>query len=84
MMIEAVLALALVGILVVRAVNILGKLKRHILMQDHPSSSMFPSNTHDAETWKAYWNVQGQPWRTEPVIDEERQQRLLSYSQGGC
>ncbi len=51
-------------------------------MQDHPSSSMYPSNTHDAETWKAYWNVQGQPWRTEPIIDEERQQRLLSYSQG--
>src|SRR5579884_2041317 len=51
-------------------------------MQDHPSSSMYPSNTHDAEMWKAYWNGQGQPWRTEPIIDEERQQRLLSYSQG--
>jgi hypothetical protein len=51
-------------------------------MQDHLSSSMYPSNTHDVETWKAYWNVQGQPWRTEPIIDEERQQRLLSYSQG--
>jgi hypothetical protein len=28
-----------------------------------------------------YWNGQGQPWRTEPIIDEERQHRLLSYSQ---
>ncbi len=52
-------------------------------MQDHPASSMSPSNPHDAETWKAYWKEQGQPWRTEPIIDEERQQRLLSYSQGG-
>ena len=51
-------------------------------MQDHPSSSMSPSNTHDSETWKAYWKEQGQPWRTEPTIDEERQQRLLSYYQG--
>jgi uncharacterized protein YjbI with pentapeptide repeats len=52
-------------------------------MQDHPSSSLDPFDTHDPETWKAYWNGQGQPWRTEPIIDEERQQRLLSYSQGG-
>jgi len=51
-------------------------------MQDYPASSMLPSNPHDAETWKAYWNGQGQPWRTEPIIDEKRQQRLLSYSQG--
>jgi len=52
-------------------------------MQDHPSSSMYPFDTHDPETWKAYWNGRGQPWRTEAIIDEERQQRLLSYSQGG-
>jgi uncharacterized protein YjbI with pentapeptide repeats len=51
-------------------------------MQDHPSSSTLPSNTHDAETWKAYWKEQGQPWRAAPAIDEERQQRLLSYFQG--
>ena len=51
-------------------------------MQDHPSSSMSPSNTHNSETWKAYWKEQGQPWRTEPTIDEERQHRLLSYYQG--
>jgi uncharacterized protein YjbI with pentapeptide repeats len=50
-------------------------------MQDHPSSSVDPFDTHDPETGKAYWNGQGQPWRTEPIIDEERQQRLLSYSQ---
>ncbi len=43
---------------------------------------MSPSNTHNSETWKAYWKEQGQPWRTEPAIDEERQQRLLSYYQG--
>ena len=52
-------------------------------MQDHPSSSTLPSNTNDSETWKAYWKEQGQPWRTEPAIDEARQQRLWSYYQGG-
>ena len=51
-------------------------------MQDHPSSSTLPSNTDDSETRKSYWKEQEQPWRTEPAIDEERQQRLLSYYQG--
>src|SRR6266480_3176039 len=30
----------------------------------------------DKEAWKAYWKKQGQPWRTEPVIAEERQMYL--------
>ncbi|HET8851230.1 MAG TPA: pentapeptide repeat-containing protein [Ktedonobacteraceae bacterium] len=52
-------------------------------MQDHPSSSMLPfSHPHDPEAWQAYWKEQGQSWRSEPLIDEERQQRLLSYSRG--
>src|SRR2546426_11760263 len=51
-------------------------------MQDHPSWSTLPSNTSDSETWKAYWKEQGQPWRTEPTIDEERQQELLNYYKG--
>src|SRR5258708_6055886 len=29
--------------------------------------------TSDPEAWKAYWKAQGQPWRTEPEIDAERQ-----------
>jgi len=41
---------------------------------------MSSSHPPDAEAWKAYWSKQGQSWRTEPVIDEERQQQLLSYS----
>jgi uncharacterized protein YjbI with pentapeptide repeats len=32
--------------------------------------------TDDEETWKAYWKAQGQPWRTEPEIDVERQKYL--------
>ena len=52
-------------------------------MQDHPSLSTLPFNTNESETWKAYWKEQGQPWRTEPAIDEERQQQLLSNYQGG-
>src|SRR5215470_813181 len=30
----------------------------------------------DLAEWKAYWTAQGMPWRTEPEIDEERQQYL--------
>ena len=30
----------------------------------------------DKEAWKAYWEKQGQPWRTEPEIGLERQTYL--------
>jgi uncharacterized protein YjbI with pentapeptide repeats len=30
----------------------------------------------DKEAWKAYWEKQGQPWRTEPEIGLERQKHL--------
>src|SRR6266480_1706672 len=30
----------------------------------------------DKETWAEYWMHQGQPWRTEPEIDSERQKYL--------
>ena len=53
-------------------------------MQDHPSSPASPAPAPDAETWQAYWKQQGQPWRSEPPIDEERQQRLASCLQGGA
>ena len=34
-----------------------------------------PAND-DTEAWKVYWKTQGQPWRTEPEIDAERQKYL--------
>src|SRR5215469_3464334 len=34
-----------------------------------------PAND-DTEAWKSFWKAQGQPWRTEPEIDEERQRYL--------
>src|SRR5215467_12520530 len=34
-----------------------------------------PAND-DTEAWKAYWQAQGQPWRTEPEIDLERKHYL--------
>ncbi len=37
-----------------------------------------PDN-EDIEAWKAYWKEQGQPWRTEPEIDLERQAYLTEY-----
>jgi hypothetical protein len=30
----------------------------------------------DPQAWKTYWEAQGQPWRTEPEIDLERQKYL--------
>jgi uncharacterized protein YjbI with pentapeptide repeats len=52
-------------------------------MQDHPPSSVSPAPAPDAEKWQVHWKEQGQPWRREPPIDEERQQRLSSCVQGG-
>jgi uncharacterized protein YjbI with pentapeptide repeats len=39
------------------------------------SSSQRP-RSDDKDSWKAYWKVQGQHWRTEPEIDVERQKFL--------
>jgi hypothetical protein len=36
----------------------------------------------DKELWKAYWKAQGQPWRTEPEIDMERQKYLTERRVG--
>jgi hypothetical protein len=33
-------------------------------------------STEDAEAWIAYWEAQGQAWRTEPEISTERQKFL--------
>src|SRR3989442_329782 len=30
----------------------------------------------DPKAWRAYWEAQGWPWRTEPEIDTERQKYL--------
>src|SRR5437588_2390151 len=32
--------------------------------------------TNDPKAWKVYWEAQGQPWRTEPEIDADRQKYL--------
>ncbi len=54
-------------------------------MQDQPSSpaSPTPAPAPDTETWRAYWKQQGQPWRSEPLIDQERQQLVASCLQKG-
>jgi uncharacterized protein YjbI with pentapeptide repeats len=43
-------------------------------MSDAPPQR--PASNDDREGWKAYWEAQGMPWRTEPKIGEERQQYL--------
>jgi hypothetical protein len=34
--------------------------------------------TADPAAWRAYWQAQGTPWRTEPDIDAERQRYLAA------
>jgi uncharacterized protein YjbI with pentapeptide repeats len=43
-----------------------------------PSSNYLPqqSPADDREAWSVYWKERGQPWRTEPEIDINRQQEL--------
>ncbi|HEX6554132.1 MAG TPA: pentapeptide repeat-containing protein [Ktedonobacteraceae bacterium] len=53
-------------------------------MQDHPSSPASSAPAPDAETWQASWKQQGQPWRSQPPIDEERQQLLASCLHEGA
>ena len=40
------------------------------------ATSLEPPANSDPATWKTYWKNQGQPWRTEPEIDAERQKYL--------
>jgi uncharacterized protein YjbI with pentapeptide repeats len=40
-----------------------------VALPQHPLST-------DREAWHVYWPTQGQPWRTEPEIDRERQAYL--------
>lgn len=35
-----------------------------------------PSALHTPEEWRAHWKAQGQPWRTKPEIDAQRQAEL--------
>ena len=43
---------------------------------DLPTSPPQRPAPNDKEAWIAHWEKQGQPWRTEPEIDEERQKYL--------
>ena len=46
--------------------------------QDHLQVTTLhrPITNDDNESWIAYWKAHGQPWRTEPEIDVERQKYL--------
>ncbi|HEY6284750.1 MAG TPA: pentapeptide repeat-containing protein [Ktedonobacteraceae bacterium] len=45
---------------------------RQTKQSTHANTMQHPAND-DKEAWKVYWKEQGQPWRTEPEIDRERQ-----------
>ncbi len=42
-----------------------------------------PTSDDNREGWKAYWEAQGMPWRTEPEIDAERQQLPCRTARSG-
>jgi uncharacterized protein YjbI with pentapeptide repeats len=45
------------------------------LIGQHYASSQRPTS-NDRAAWYAYWQAQGQPWRTEPEVDTNRQAYL--------
>src|SRR5689334_19580138 len=49
-------------------------------LDDTKAPALRPS-TADKEAWRAYWEKHGQPWRTEPEIETERQQYLEEHRQ---
>src|SRR5436853_418560 len=40
--------------------------------ENKPLTSPQRPTTSDRDTWRAYWQAQGQLWRTEPEIDSDR------------
>src|SRR5690349_9496856 len=45
-------------------------------VQNQQAEAIQRPTTDDRDEWKAYWQAQGMPWRTEPEIDKERQAYL--------
>jgi len=46
---------------------------------NHLSTLLQRPTVSDCETWHIYWASQGQPWRTRPEIDKQRQKKLAQY-----
>lgn len=45
----------------------------------HVPSPSIPKIPKTSEQWKAYWEAKGQPWRTKPEINVQRQAELSKY-----
>jgi uncharacterized protein YjbI with pentapeptide repeats len=46
------------------------------MSQQEETPALLTPPPDDREAWQAYWRKRGQPWRTEPEIDTERQRYL--------
>ena len=58
-------------------IEVVPSIQREILMSEQDGTQATPAPAiHDHESWKTYWALQGQPWRTEPEIAAERQDYL--------
>lgn len=51
-------------------------MSKHI---NHLSTLLQRPTARDSEAWRIYWGSRGQPWRTRPEIDEQRQEELAQY-----
>jgi len=52
-------------------------MQEEFLMSEQDGTQAIPAQRiNDREAWKAYWEARGQPWRTEPEIDAQRQDYL--------
>lgn len=47
-----------------------------MIVSDEQNKNVSRPTTDDGASWRAYWDAQGQPWRTEPEIDGDRQAYL--------
>jgi hypothetical protein len=45
-------------------------------VSDDPTAEPQRPTHDDSDGWRAYWQAQGMPWRTEPELDEARQRYL--------
>jgi hypothetical protein len=43
---------------------------------NHSDHSLQRPSTNDPGAWRVYWRAQNQAWRTEPEINQERQEEL--------
>ena len=55
------------------------KVKQSLEQENQPTIFPHRPTTNDCQVWRAFWQTQNQPWRTEIEIDAERQAYLAEW-----